>query len=209
MPTESRPTDDTGDSHLPPARRLLYLHGFRSSSRSFKAQLLQARMTALGLGDRFVAPDMPPSPAEAIAGIERELMPGPDDLVVGSSLGGCYATYVAERCGARAVLLNPAVHPARDLAGHVGEQTGYHDGKPFLFHRHYLDELRTIESIALTRPERYLLIAAKGDELLDWREMVARYPGARHRVLEGSDHGLSDFADHQDELLAFGGWLRS
>jgi predicted esterase YcpF (UPF0227 family) len=189
------------------ARRLIYLHGFRSSARSFKARLLHERLQALGLGDRFVAPDLPPSPGEAMALVERDIRPGADDLLVGSSLGGCYATAVAERCGARAVLLNPAVRPARDLAGFVGEQRGYHDDLPFTFHRHYLDELRPIESVPLTRPGRYLLIAAKGDELLDWREMIARYPGAHHRVLEGSDHGLSDFALYQDEVLAFGGLL--
>lgn len=186
------------------ARRLIYLHGFRSSARSFKARLLHERLAALGLGDRFVAPDLPPSPREALALVARDIGPGADDLLVGSSLGGCYATFVAERCGARAVLLNPAVRPSRDLAGFVGEQRGYHDDLPFVFHRHYLDELRAIEAVPLTRPERYLLVAAKGDELLDWREMVGRYPGARHRVLEGSDHGLSDFARYQDEVLAFG-----
>lgn len=163
-------------------------------------------MAALGLGDRFVAPDLPPSPAAAIAGL-LQLSPGPEDLLVGSSLGGCYATWLAERCDAKAVLLNPAVFPARDLRNHVGPQTGFHDGEPFEFLPAYVDELARLEAVATTRPERYFLIAARGDELLDWREMVARYPGARHKVLPGSDHGLSDFADYQDEVLAFGGFL--
>jgi predicted esterase YcpF (UPF0227 family) len=89
------------------------------------------------------------------------------------------------------------LQPSAPLTGSAYEQ-------PHQLPRH-LDELRAIEVAAITRPERYLLVAATGDELLDWREMVAAYPGARHRVIEGGDHGLSDFAAHLDEVLAFAG----
>ena len=182
--------------------RLIYIHGFRSSSRSFKAGLLRDRLRALGLAQAFVAPDLPHEPDRAIAAI-MALQPRPQDTLVGSSLGGFYATWVAEQAGCRAVLLNPAMHPARDLAGHVGPQTGYHDGVPFVFEAAWLGQLRRYEIPAITRPERYLLVAARGDELLDWREMVAAFPGARHRVLDGSDHGLSDFAEYLEEVLVF------
>lgn len=194
-----------GDVRGQPARRVVYLHGFRSSSQSFKARLLQARLAQSGLADRFVAPDLPPSPATAMATVVEDIRPGSDDLLVGSSLGGCYATWLAEQCGARAVLLNPAVHAARDLAGQVGEQLGYHDGLPFWFDRSYLEELRVLESVTISEPGRYLLVAAKGDEVLDWREMVARFRDSPQWLLEGSDHGLSDFADLVDGVLAFGG----
>ena len=186
--------------------RLIYLHGFCSSSRSFKARLLADRMAALGAADRFVVPDLPPGPADAIGLIQASIDPRPEDTLVGSSLGGCYATWLAERIGCRAVLLNPAVRPARDLATRVGLQTGYHDGESFEFTRDHVDQLRAFQVDAISRPERYFLIAARGDEILDWREMVASYPGARHLVLPGSDHGLSDFADHQDEVVAFAGF---
>ena len=186
--------------------RLIYLHGFRSSSRSFKARLLAARMDALGLGDRFLALDLDPAPAAAMAQICRTIDPMPADTLVGSSLGGCYATRLAEQVGCRAVLLNPSVHPARDLASRVGLQTGYHDGLPFEFRAAYVDQLREMQVEAISRPSRYFLIAARGDEVLDWREMVALYAGARQRVLPGSDHGLSDFADYQDEVIAFAGF---
>lgn len=187
--------------------RLIYLHGFRSSSRSFKARLLAERMASLGLAARFHAPDLPPSPAHAVALIERELAPGADDCLVGSSLGGCYAAWLGARSGSRVVLLNPAVHPARDLVGRVGPQLGYHDDEPFEFEARFIDELRVLEAARLPDPARVLLIAAKGDELLDWREMVALHTGARQHVLEGSDHGLSDFAALVDEVLAFAGLL--
>ena len=124
--------------------------------------------------------------------------------VVGSSLGGFYATALAERRGCRAVVLNPAVDPARDLAAHIGEQTTWHDPtERFFFRPEYIHELRALESGALAHPERYFAVIAKGDELLDWREMTARYAGARVRLLEGSDHALSDFEQHIDAVLDF------
>jgi predicted esterase YcpF (UPF0227 family) len=183
--------------------RLIYLHGFRSSSRSFKARMLQARLAASGQAGSFLAPDLPPEPDRAIGSILQAIRPQADDTLVGSSLGGCYATWLAERCGCKAVLLNPATHPARDLAGQVGPQTGYHDGLPFVFEAAWVEQLRRYEVPAITRPERYFLVASQGDEVLDWREMVAAFPGARHRIVPGSDHGLSDFGDYIDEVLEF------
>lgn len=191
----------------PERPRLIYLHGFRSSPASFKARLIDERMQALGRGADFVCPQLPASPAEAVALVSERLLPQLHDTLVGSSLGGYYATWLAERHGCRAVLLNPAVEPARDLRGHVGPQKMFHSDAPFVFEPRYLGELAALEVGAITFPERYLLVAAKGDELLDWREMVGRYPGARRIVLEGSDHGLSDFAELLDEVLGFAGML--
>jgi predicted esterase YcpF (UPF0227 family) len=185
---------------------ILYLHGFRSSPASFKARLLEARMAALGRADAFACPALPVSPRAAIELIESGWRLGPDDTLIGSSLGGCYATHLAERHGCRAVLLNPATEPADRLAAYLGPQTLYHDASvEFELTRAHLDELRAIQGARITRPERYFLVAATGDELLDWTRMVAAYPGARHRVIEGSDHGLSDFAEYLDEVLAFAG----
>jgi uncharacterized protein len=185
---------------------ILYLHGFRSSPASFKARLLEGRMAALGRADAFACPALPVSPRAAIELIESGWRLGPDDTLIGSSLGGCYATHLAERHGCRAVLLNPATEPADRLAAYLGPQTLYHDASvEFELTQAHLDELRAIQGARITRPERYFLVAATGDELLDWTRMVAAYPGARHRVIEGSDHGLSDFAEYLDEVLAFAG----
>lgn len=186
--------------------RLIYLHGFRSSSRSFKARLLQARLAAAGRAECFLSPDLPVEPDRAVELVLGTLKPAPEDTLVGSSLGGCYATWLAERTGCRAVLLNPAVHPARDLASQVGPQVGYHDGNPLDFKAQYVEQLRTYEVARITRPARYLLVAAQGDEVLDWKEMVAAYPGARHCIVAGSDHGLSDFESHVDLVLSFAGF---
>jgi predicted esterase YcpF (UPF0227 family) len=124
--------------------------------------------------------------------------------VIGSSLGGFYATVVAERFGCPAVLLNPAIDPARDLAKYIGEQTAFHDpAERFFFRAEFVDELRALTPAAITLPERYLAVIAKGDELLDWREMSARYAGCRIKLLEGGDHALSDFDAHLPDILHF------
>ncbi|WP_119152999.1 YqiA/YcfP family alpha/beta fold hydrolase [Caldimonas tepidiphila] len=187
---------------------LLYLHGFRSSPRSMKAQKVAARVQALQQAGHALAwhcPQLPPSPARAMAEVFEAVAqwPGERSAVIGSSLGGFYACVVAERLGWRAALLNPAVHPARDLARHIGEQTAWHSDERFYFRPEYVDELRALDPGALTRPERYFAVIAKGDEVLDWREMHARCQGARIRLLEGGDHALSDFDAHLDEMFGF------
>lgn len=186
---------------------ILYLHGFRSSPQSFKARLMAERMQALGQGDAYLCPPLPASPREAIEMSLNKVAscPAEELTVIGSSLGGFYATHIAERLGCRAVLLNPAVKSFRDLEKYVGVTTRFHDDQPFEFKREYIDELRALAVDRITAPQRYFLIAATGDEVLDWREMVAFYPGARHRIIEGSDHGISEFADYLDEVLAFCG----
>ena len=185
--------------------RLIYLHGFRSSPQSFKAQLLGRAMSQAGRAHDFVCPALPASPAAAIALIVDRIAPSERDVVVGSSLGGYYARYVAEICGARTVLLNPSIRPAESLARHLGRGTLFHSDEPFEFIAEHLAELRRFEVPRVSRPERALLIAATGDELLDWREMVAAWPGAQTLVIEGSDHALSDFEQHINRVLDFAG----
>lgn len=184
---------------------ILYLHGFRSSPRSFKARVVGNKMKALGRADELVCPQLPASPAEAmkLALLLVERYPAGQLAIVGSSLGGYYATWLAERLGCRAVLLNPAIGPLQDLEQHVGVTTEYHSDKPFEFKRAYIDELRALKVDKITRPERYFLIAASGDEVLDYRDMVAHYPGARQQVIEGSDHAISEFEQYVDDVLAF------
>jgi predicted esterase YcpF (UPF0227 family) len=130
-------------------------------------------------------------------------VPADELAIVGSSLGGYYATYLAEKLGCRAVLLNPAVAPLNNLKQHVGVTTNWHSDTPFEFKAAYIDELAALAVPAITRPERYYLIAATGDEVLDYRDMLAHYPGARQHLIEGSDHAISEFDQYVDEVLAF------
>ena len=188
------------------ATHLLYLHGFRSSPRSAKAQRM-ARWVAEHRPDLvFACPQLPPSPRAAIE-LARSLVadwPGDTMALMGSSLGGFYATVLAQELGCRTVLLNPAVDPARDLDRYIGEQTCWQNPEQrFFFRPEFVDELRALQPGALTRPERLLAVIAKGDEVLDWREMQARYAHCRNKLLEGSDHGLSDFDNYLSELTDF------
>ena len=157
-------------------------------------------------GVTWWCPQLPPSPRDALALLTQGIAGWPREsmAVIGSSLGGFYATAVAERCGCKAVLLNPAVDPARDLAAYIGEQTTWQNpSERFFFEAHFVDELRALQADPLATPKNYLAFIAKGDEVLDWREMVARYPQAELRLLDGGDHGLSDFASHIDSIVQF------
>jgi predicted esterase YcpF (UPF0227 family) len=189
----------------PAVTQLLYLHGFRSSPQSAKARQMAAWMQAHRPDVHWWCPQLPPSPREAMALIDRGTgdWPAASTGVIGSSLGGFYATALAERLGCRAVLLNPAVDPARDLMRYIGEISAWHSDERFFFRAEFIDELRAISPAALTRPERYFAVIAKGDELLSWVEMSERYRGCRIQLLDGGDHALSDFDQHLPEVTAF------
>ena len=186
---------------------ILYLHGFRSSPLSMKSRLLAAQMQALGRADEWLCPQLPASPKLAIElalSLVKDVTPA-QLTIIGSSLGGYYATWLAEQLGCRAVLLNPAIVPLLDLEQHVGVTTAFHSDEPFEFRRDYIDELRAFAVPAISRPERYFLLAATGDEVLDYRDMVAHYAGARQTIIDGSDHGISEFADYVAPVLQFCG----
>lgn len=191
---------------MPPVTptHVLYLHGFRSSPRSFKAQRLQAWLAAHRPAVHWWCPQLPPSPRDAIATLESGIAdwPAASSVVLGSSLGGFYATVISERTGWPALVMNPAVDPARDLAQYIGEQALFHSPEErFFFRAEFVDELRALTPGPLRDPARYGAVIARGDELLDWREITARYAGAKVRLLDGSDHALSDFDDHLPFIL--------
>ena len=184
---------------------ILYLHGFRSSPKSFKAEKLGQYMAKLGRDDEYICPQLPASPLQAITLLESLMHAQPfnEITLIGSSLGGYYATFLAEKFGCKAILLNPAVKPPRELAKYVGVTTAYHSDAVFEFKEEYVDELYAYSIAQITRPERYFLLAATGDEVLDWREMVAHYPAAKQLVILGSDHGMADFTEYLDQVMAF------
>lgn len=184
---------------------ILYLHGFRSSPQSYKARLMAEAMQQAGRSAELFCPALSASPKLAIAQAEAIMAKhNPAEIcLIGSSLGGFYATWLAERYGCAAVLLNPAVKPPRDLSSYVGVTTYYHSDERFEFKAEYVDELLALGVTQISRPERYLLVAATGDEVLDYREMVAHYAAARQFIIEGSDHGISEFADYLPMVLAF------
>jgi predicted esterase YcpF (UPF0227 family) len=183
---------------------LIYIHGFNSSPASFKAGVIQRELECRGCNEEFLAPALPHSPAAATALLEQLVRTHREACLIGSSLGGYYATWLAETCGLCAALLNPAVRPYELLAGSVGRQKNFHTGAEYDFTLQHIAELRTLEVGAIT-PARYLLLVETGDEVLDFRHAVEKYRGARQLVIEGGDHGFSNFADYLDAVLKFCG----
>ena len=185
---------------------LLYLHGFRSSPQSAKAQIMAQRVQAQHPGVTWWCPQLPASPAQAIDLLLQGTADWPRGqmAVMGSSLGGFYAAWLSAHLGVPAVLINPAVYPSRDLARYIGEHPVWQDpAQRIFFEPAYVQELIELESQPLpTRPATLALIA-KGDEVLDWREMRARHQAGQVRLIEGSDHALSDFEDHLPQILEF------
>lgn len=192
---------------------LLYLHGFRSSPLSTKARAVAQRVARDHPAVHWWCPQLPPSPREAMAMVTEGVAGWPRDAmtVVGSSLGGFYARWLSLQTGCRAALLNPAPFPARDLATHIGEQSTWQNPtERFFFEPRYVGELQAlqadIERLAPQHPatpDTLFALLAKGDELLDWREMQAFAAGAGIRLIDGSDHAISDFDRHIDALFAF------
>lgn len=202
MPTI--PPDQTSDM-------IIYLHGFRSAPASVKATALRQHMAELGLENAIWCEQLPVSPRDAITLIEEAVasaqrkVNSPTPTLVGSSLGGYYATWLAERHDLPAVLVNPAVVAPLALEAWVGPQTNLYTGETFDFTHEHIAQLRALEVERITRPERYWLLVETGDEVLDYRDAVRKYVGARQTVLEGGDHGFSHWHDYLDEILAFAG----
>jgi hypothetical protein len=182
---------------------ILYLHGFCSSPESWKARLLGEALRARGQGDRFFCPALSPVPSEAIAQAEAiiDSRNGPLTLV-GSSLGGFYATWLAEKYDLRAALVNPAVVAPLSLNAYIGTQKNLYTGETFEFTAEHIEQLRALECEAIT-PERYLLLAETGDEVLDYRQAVERYAGCRQEVFPGGDHSFTRFPDLLPQLFEF------
>ena len=185
---------------------LLYLHGFRSSPSSTKARLMAAHVAQHHPGVQWWCPQLPPSPQAAMDLVTQGIAHWPRGsmAVVGSSLGGFYASWVAQRMGCPSVLLNPAVDPARDLARYIGEQTTWQNpAERFYFLPEYIDELKALDMRGRAPAAPELALIAKGDEVLDWREMTGRYPQARLTLLEGGDHALSGFEAQLPAVVEF------
>jgi len=187
---------------------VVYLHGFRSSPNSTKAVMTGKAVKALSSADQsyeWYCPQLLASPKISLEMVSKHIDQTKFDrlAIIGSSLGGFYTNYLAEKYQCKGIALNPAVYAARELEPHVGMMTTYDSEEPFDFKAEYIDELRALQVDPITDPERYFLIAAKGDELLDWKEMAAFYPGAKQLILEGGDHGISDYANHLPAVIDF------
>lgn len=186
---------------------VLYLHGFRSSPQSGKAQLMARCVREHHPKVTWLCPQLPPSPSQAMDMLMEQVCDWPSEsmAVIGSSLGGYYATWIAHHRICKSVLLNPAVFPDRILAAYVGSNHAqWHQPEVQIFFRpEYIAQLQALALHSQPAVAPQWAIFAKGDEVLDWHEMVARYPQAQHLLLEGGDHAISDFEQHMPALLNF------
>jgi len=189
---------------------LIYLHGFNSSPGSHKAQMLGRHMIERGLGEQYWCPALPVAGERAVAAVEAALARHPRDSItlVGSSLGGFYATYLAERHDLRAVLINPAVHPHHDLRAYLGVQRNLFTQEQYVLTEDHLRQWAALYLPAV-HPQRYLLLVETGDEVLDYRVAVEKYRGARQIVVAGGDHSFASFPEHIPLILEFAGLARA
>lgn len=186
---------------------IVYLHGFRSSPASIKATRLRAFVEALPSPPLLYVPELNHRPQVAMGGVvewvERHARDGV--AFVGSSLGGFYATWLAERFGARAAVVNPAVRPYEALRSSLGVQTNLYTGERFEVTLAHMDELRGMAVARIQDPGRYFLLVETGDEVLDYREAVSYYAGAWQYVHGGGDHAFTQFEAQIPAILRFAG----
>jgi uncharacterized protein len=179
---------------------LVYLHGFNSSPQSHKAQVMQRYMEERGLAHEFACPALPPLAQDAMNAIAPYI--SNRCCLVGSSLGGFYATYLAEKHRLKAVLINPAIDPHLGLRAYLGQQKNLHTGEPYELSEAHLRQWEELYVPRIT-PRHYLLLVETGDEVLDYRRAVERYAGAEQVVVNGGDHSLQSFPQHLARILEF------
>jgi predicted esterase YcpF (UPF0227 family) len=185
---------------------IIYLHGFNSSPQSGKAQYLKRYLDGQGKGAEVVCPQLPHRPDLAVAVVEAEIARQPKEKItlVGSSLGGFYATWLAEKHSVRAVLINPAIDPHVDLRTYLGMQQAFHGGERYELTEEHLRQWKELFVIKV-HPERYLLLVETGDEVLDYRAAVRKYRGAKQVIVQGGDHTLASFPKQIPLILEFAG----
>ena len=184
---------------------LLYLHGFNSSPASRKAQQLIGACARLGLSERLRVPALHHHPRQAIAQAEADIAALGRPLLVGSSLGGYYATFLAERHGLKALLINPAVRPHTRFDGYLGTQQNLYSGETWQLTDDHLQALAELETSPPCEGARYQVWLQTGDETLDYRQAEAFYRACALRIQAGGDHGFQGFAECLPALLAFAG----
>jgi predicted esterase YcpF (UPF0227 family) len=177
---------------------ILYIHGFASCGWGQKSRALEDYF-----GD-VEAPDLPPAPKDAVALLERRVGKGDVDLLVGSSLGGYYATYLGHKYGIKGVLINPSTRPYETLKAYVGVNERFCDGAPFEWKREYIVQLLDLDVRSL-RKNLFLVLLQSGDEVLDYRVALKKYADQRRVVEYGGNHRFENIRDY---LCMIANWRR-
>ncbi|MDH5483745.1 MAG: esterase [Gammaproteobacteria bacterium] len=193
---------------------LIYIHGFNSSPASYKANLLKQYAESAGIAERLLIPELSAVPAKAIAQLRqlieqslrsKNIRSGCPVSLIGSSLGGYYATFLAETYDCRVVLINPVVNPYILLEEALGPNKNYYTGEEYEITAEHIEQLRAIEIETITHPDRYLLMLQTGDEVLDYTLAMEKYAAVPSIVEEGGSHEFMGFDRHLETVLAFCG----
>ena len=184
---------------------LIYIHGFNSSPQSWKAGVLRNYFERHGAGHRLHVPALDPQPRKAMATLEATIAGAGPVALLGSSLGGFYATWLAEHHDLVTTVVNPAVRPWRLLDKYTGINHNYHSGEAYQFDPAWLDELRHYQVEAISKPEQMLMLTQTGDESLDWREGWEYYADCHLFRGLGGSHGFDDFDAFIPLVLRFCG----
>lgn len=169
---------------------MLYLHGFASCGEGNKSRILKKYF----LDETFFAPNLPYSPFDAIEALEKLIQTEQIDILIGSSLGGFYATYLAEKYHLKAILLNPSTEPWQTLSSYIGWQKRFCDDESFEFKEIYLTELKRLSA----RPENgtYLVLLQSDDEVLDYTKALSLYNKQKVVVEYGGNHRFENINDY-------------
>jgi predicted esterase YcpF (UPF0227 family) len=184
---------------------ILYIHGMNSSPASLKARVLRAAMQRLGLAAQLQVPALAHDPLQAMQQLEAAVAALGRPLLVGSSLGGYYATHLAERHGLKAVLINPAVRPQWLFEAHLGAQQNYYSGETWQLTLAHVAALASLEVPAPQDAGRYQVWLQTADETLDYRAAERYYRACSLRIQAGGEHGFRGFAACLPALFAFAG----
>ena len=185
---------------------LLYIHGLNSSALSNKASRLIALMSSLGVGEQLRVPELHHHPRQAMVQLEAAIQALGRPLLVGSSLGGYYATHLAHRHGLKAVLINPAVNPHQLFDGYLGTQQNLYTGERWELTQDHITALAELEVPAPQDPDRIQVWLQTGDETLDYRRAESFYRACALRIQAGGDHSYQGFAEQMPALLSFAGF---
>lgn len=186
--------------------KLLYLHGFNSSPKSHKAQLVSTYLRERNCLDRLICPQIPSIPGEARVFLEQlveDTMQNNSLSFVGSSLGGYYAMYLAEKYSGTAVLINPSVKPYETLAAHLGENKFYFDEGCWEFDESHIQQLKDMNVKNITNAERYFVLLQTGDETLDYREAESKFKNSYSVIEQGGDHSFTGLERYLQRIMQF------
>lgn len=184
--------------------QILFIHGFNSSPKSLKAEkareFFQRNYPQVG----FHCPQLKNTPDEAMAQLLEIVNSQPDSpwYFIGSSLGGYFATYLADKFSSKAVLVNPAVKPFELLQGVLGEHTNPYTAETYQVTSEHLQSLREF-FVSINQPENFLVMVQTGDEVLDYRQAVEKYKQCQMIVQQGGDHSFVGFANMLDDIVNF------